>query len=62
MEVEGGLFESGMTPSTRLPLELTTELQLEALGRIDHERPGFHNSANVFPVGYRAVRDWLQEE
>jgi hypothetical protein len=39
-----------------LPLEVDPTLTLVELGTIEPTRGGFHNSTNVFPIGFTTVR------
>ncbi|XP_024367770.1 uncharacterized protein [Physcomitrium patens] len=40
-----------------LPLVLTDSLRLANLGRIEPDRPGFHNERHIFPIGFTTLRD-----
>ena len=39
------------------PIEITQSLRIESLGVIDYGRPMFHTASNIYPIGYRSVRD-----
>lgn len=39
------------------PLQISPTLRLINLGKIEYKRPAFHNENNIFPIGYKAVRE-----
>ena len=39
------------------PIEITSTLKIYNLGVIDYKRAGFHSSSNIYPIGFKAVRD-----
>lgn len=42
--------------SIQLPAQIVASLRIIELGRIDYERPAFHNDRYIFPIGYTAER------
>lgn len=50
------LKHEGSAEALSLPLDLSQELQLHALGQVRKETPGFQASTDAVPVGYKAVR------
>lgn len=41
------------------PIVVTSTLKILNLGSIDSDRPTFHSSRNIYPIGYKAVRTSL---
>ncbi|KAI9481121.1 MAG: F/Y-rich N-terminus-domain-containing protein [Benjaminiella poitrasii] len=42
----------------QLPFQIAS-LNVISLGKIDHERPGFHNERYIFPIGYTVERTYM---
>ncbi|KAG1179026.1 hypothetical protein G6F70_004396 [Rhizopus microsporus] len=45
--------------SIQLPAQIVASLRIIELGRIDYERPAFHNDRYIFPIGYTAERTYM---
>ena len=41
------------------PIEITGTLKILNLGVIDFERKTFHTSTNIFPIGYKSIREHM---
>ena len=39
------------------PIEITQTLKVLNLGVIDWTRPLFHTSSNIYPIGFKSIRD-----
>ena len=39
------------------PIVINSSLQILDLGYIDHERPLFHTEKNLFPIGFKSLRE-----
>ena len=39
------------------PITVNSSLQILNLGRIEHERPAYHTEKNLFPIGFKAMRE-----
>lgn len=39
------------------PIQINNSLTILDLGEIELERPGYHKDRNIFPPGYRSIRE-----
>jgi hypothetical protein len=39
------------------PIEITGTLRILNLGVVDYSRKTFHTSTNIFPIGYKSIRE-----
>ena len=39
------------------PIEITGTLRILNLGVVDYSRKLFHTSTNIFPIGYKSIRE-----
>ena len=40
------------------PIIVTNTLKILDLGTVEYERPNFHSSRNLFPIGFKSVREY----
>ena len=51
------LIEDEETESeVQYPIVISSSLTILNLGKIEYERPEFHSKTNLFPIGYKSVR------
>ena len=41
----------------KYPIVINASLQVVNLGTIEHKRPLFHNEKNLFPIGFKSIRE-----
>ena len=39
------------------PIRINSSLSILNLGRIEYERPAFHSERNLFPIGFKSLRE-----
>ena len=39
------------------PIVVTPQLKILNLGLVDYERPAYHSEKNIFPIGWKSVRE-----
>lgn len=44
--------------NVKYPIEVTGTLKILNLGYVDHERSNFHSARNIFPIGYKSIREY----
>lgn len=51
------LLQKDEQGNIKYPIVINASLQVVNLGTIEHKRPLFHNEKNLFPIGFKSIRE-----